>query len=77
MEMKASALRILEKIRNADADEAQDAMEEYSALVDRFYQANENFMAPGQYKKAKQDAEYFIHLLDLAIGYAATSGQCE
>ena len=72
-EMKISALRIMEKIKSNDTEEAQGAMQQYAALVDRFYQVNAEFMAPGQYVKAKDDANYFIHLLDLAIGYSATS----
>lgn len=44
--MKISALSILEKIKNDDAGEVQDALQEYSALVDQFYQANELFIAP-------------------------------
>jgi hypothetical protein len=76
-EMRISALRILEKIRSDNTGEAEEAMQQYDALVDRFYQANAEFMVPGQYLKAKHDAEYFIHLLDLAIGYSATSGQRE
>jgi hypothetical protein len=75
IEMKISALRILGKIRSDDTQEAQDAMENYVALVDRFYQVNEHFMVSEQCMAAKQDAEYFIHLLDLAIHYSATSVQ--
>ena len=52
-------------------------MQKYTALVDRFYKANENFMAPGQYMAAKQDAEYFIRLLDLAIHHSAISIRCK
>jgi len=40
--------------------------------VDRFYQVEEH-LAPHQYRAAKQDFEYFIRLVDLAIQYSATS----
>lgn len=74
IEMKISALSILERIKSDDAGEVQDAMQEYAALVDRFYQANENLMAAEQYRAATVDFEYFLRLLELAIHYSAGSG---
>lgn len=44
-------------------------MQEYVALVHRFYQENEGMMAPQQYDAAKRDFEYFLQLLDLATEY--------
>jgi hypothetical protein len=40
-------------------------------MMDRFYQGNEHLVAPQQYEAAKQDFEYFLRLLDLAIHYSA------
>jgi hypothetical protein len=73
-EIKLSALPILERIKSADTVDVQNAMKEYTALVDRFYQVEEN-LAPQQYSAAKQNFEYFIRLLDLAIQYSVTSDQ--
>ncbi len=66
-EMKLSALRILETLKSATADNAMKAMQEYDDMVDRFYRDDESHMAPTQYIQAKQDFEYFMRLLDLAI----------
>jgi hypothetical protein len=74
-EIKLSALAILVRINSTDTADVQNAMGEYAALVDRFYRDNENLMAPQQHRAAKQDFEYFMRLLELAIQYSATSGQ--
>ena len=67
-EMKISALGILTRLHSNDTVDVQNAMTEYSTLVDRFYQVYEH-LAPHQYRVAKQDFEYFLRLLDLAIAY--------
>jgi hypothetical protein len=76
-EMKLSALSILERIKSTDNAYDQSAMDEYASLVRRFYRDNQNLMAPQQYRAARQDFEYFMRLLDLAIHYSATSGQSD
>jgi hypothetical protein len=76
-EMKLTALSIREKINSSNPADVQNAMREYTALVDRFYQGNEHLMAPQQYRAAKQDFEYFMRLLDLAIHYSPMSGQSD
>jgi competence protein ComGC len=43
--------------------------------VDRFYQGNEYLMASEQYEAAKQDFEYFLRLLYLAIHYSPMGSQ--
>ena len=75
-EIKLSALSILERIKSADTADVQNAMMEYAALVDCFYQVEE-ILAPHQYRAAKQDVEYFMRLVELAIQYAATSDQAQ
>ena len=62
IEMKASALSILERLNSFDPGDAQAAMTEYIALVDRFYEANEHNMAWKQCEKAKVDIKYFLTL---------------
>lgn len=75
--MKLSALSILERIKSTDNAYDQRAMDEYTSLVKRFYRDNQNLMAPQQYRVARQDFEYFMRLLDLAIHRSATSGQSD
>jgi predicted nucleotidyltransferase len=76
-EMKLAALSIREKLDSSNPADVQNAMKEYAALVDRFYQDNEYLMAPQQYKAAKKDFEYFLRLLDLAIHHSLTSSQAQ
>jgi hypothetical protein len=73
-EMKITAQGILGRLNGADPGDVQAAMKEYTALVDRFYQVSE-YLAPQQYRAAKQDFEYFMRLLELAIQYFGTSGK--
>jgi hypothetical protein len=68
-DIKAKALQIL---RLYDGDYGQwieKTKDEYAALVDRFYQENEDNMAIQQYEMAKSDFEYFMRLVDLAEAY--------
>lgn len=74
-EIKLSALSIMERLKSSDTGDIEDAMKEYAALVDRFYEANDHLMAPQQYRTAKEDFEYFMRLLDLAIHYLPTKDQ--
>ena len=68
-EMKITTLGILARLHSNDTVDVQSAMQEYVALVERFHQENEELMAPEHCKAAKQDFEYFLRLLDLAIAY--------
>jgi hypothetical protein len=71
-EIRLSALAVLSKLFNTDVGESQRAMPEYIALVDRFYEICEPYLAPQQYKKARRDVEYFFFLVDLSIRYFET-----
>jgi hypothetical protein len=73
--IKLSALSILERLNSSDNVDVQNAMTEYTALVDRFYQDNENLMVPEQYRAARQDFEYFLRLLDLALHYYSAASE--
>jgi hypothetical protein len=59
-----SAIYIIPRLVVSDPDEVQSTMQEYVALVDRFYEVSEH-----QYRVAKQDYKYFLQLLELAIAY--------
>ena len=52
----------------------ENAKANYEDLVDRFYQENEEMMAPQQYEAAKKDVEYFLRLLALAMAYYREEG---
>ena len=69
-EIQRSTFDLLTRLKGADAEQAQTILQEYLTLVDRFRQVSAH-LAPHQYKAAKEDAEYFLRLLDLAIQYEA------
>ena len=69
LQIKKETLDIQSKLISSNIEEVKAAMKEYDQLVDWFYQENEDFMAPQQYKAAKKDLEYFIFLIELAEAY--------
>ncbi|MDQ5985894.1 MAG: hypothetical protein CSYNP_01611 [Syntrophus sp. SKADARSKE-3] len=68
-EMKWKAIRIKPYLEGKDAKWTARAIEEYEALVDRFFNENQGMMTPIQYEAAKQDFEYFMSMLILAEAY--------
>jgi phosphatidylserine/phosphatidylglycerophosphate/cardiolipin synthase-like enzyme len=76
-EIALVALSIRKKLDSSNPADVQNAMAEYLALVDCFYQGYEHLMAPQQYRVAKQDFEYFMRLLDLAIHYSPMGSQSD
>ena len=68
-EIKLKALRIEPYLSRHDERGIEKAQATYEDLVDRFYQENEDMMAPQQYEAAKKDVEYFMRLVDLAMAF--------
>lgn len=64
-EIKLKALSMEPYLEGCD----EKSKETYWDLVDRFYQENEEMIAPQQYEAAKKDFEYFMRLVDLAMAY--------
>lgn len=67
--IKFKSLRIKPYLEGRDEKGIEKAKATYEDLVDRFYQENEEMMAPQQYEAAKKDIEYFMQLVDLAYHY--------
>lgn len=53
-------------ISSARADVAE---KRYHQLLNEFYADNEDLLASSQYEAAKEDYEYFLRLITLAIAY--------
>jgi hypothetical protein len=49
-----------------DTEKVKVAQEAYNKLLDGFYEAYQDTMAPQQYKAAKDDPDYFLVLINLA-----------
>ena len=73
-EIQQSTFVMLTRLKGADDEATQDAVQEYIALVDRFRQVSDH-LAPQQYEAAMEDVEYFLRLLDLAVAYEAMGEQ--
>jgi len=68
--IKEAALFLLRSIFSEDAAESLSAQTEISHLVDRFYEENEDIVAFQQCEVAKNDVEYLLVLVELAIVHA-------
>ena len=67
-DIKDTAGKLQETLLGSDIEAIKMAEEAWHQLVDRFYQVCEH-LAPHQYRVAKQDFEYFMRLVDLAMAY--------
>jgi hypothetical protein len=80
-DIKDTAVKLLGTPMGSDIESIKTAEEAFHQLVDRFYQENEEMMAPRQCEGAKRDFEYFMRLIDLALAYFTddmeTSGQIQ
>ncbi len=68
-DIKDTAVRLQETLIGVDIESIRMAETALQQLIDRFYQENEDLMAKTQYEAAKKDFEYFMRLVDLAMGY--------
>jgi len=68
-DIKATAERLEETLMGTDVKAIKIAETALSQLIDRFYQENEDMLTPLQHRIARQDYEYFMRLLDLALAY--------
>lgn len=60
-------IRYIQKEPNStDLEKIEAAQEAYQELLNIFYQDYQDRMAPMQYKKAKDDPDYFLTLIHLA-----------
>jgi hypothetical protein len=63
------ALQIQPFLAGGDQKWNETVKTAYIDLVDHFYRENEQMMAPHQCEGAKEDFEYFMVLVELAIAY--------
>lgn len=71
-EIQRSTFSVLTKLNDADGKQTQALLEEYTLLVDHFNASSEH-LAPQKHWVAKEDEEYFLRLIDLAIADLETS----
>jgi hypothetical protein len=77
-DIRDTTARLLETLMGSDGESIRMAEEALQKLIDRFYRENKVMVAPPQYEAAKEDFEYFMRLVDLAVAYyqdGATEGK--
>jgi hypothetical protein len=68
-EIRSSVLTLQKRLKSPDTHRLKTARQEYLKLMDRFYSENAKMIAPRQYKEARRDGDYFMLLIELALGY--------
>jgi len=58
---------IKKELAGSDAEKVKVAQEAYHELLDGFYEEYQDMMAPQQYRAAKDDPDYFLRLIQLAL----------
>lgn len=56
-----------ERADGSDAENVKVAQEAYHELLDGFYEEYQDMLAPQQYRAAKDDPDYFLMLINLAL----------
>jgi hypothetical protein len=69
MNIKLAALFLQENPAAFNPDAAWSAKKELDELVDRFYEENKDFISENQYKRARDDYNYFMILIESAINH--------
>jgi hypothetical protein len=68
-EIKLAVENLIPGLLENDKKEFQQYLEEYDFLLNRFYHENLELMLPEQYRACKEDVEYFLRILTLAMAY--------
>jgi hypothetical protein len=54
---------------DSDINVVSGAERDLEQLLDRFYDENQDMIAPQQYEAAKKDFGYFLVLIEMAVGF--------
>ena len=77
LEIRQQALDIQVRLMDSDdsdIDVVSGAERDLEQLLNRFYDENQDMIAPQQYEAAKSDFGYFLMLIEMAIGYYNQEG---
>lgn len=67
LEIKTAVLDLEKYLLSKDVVVVKRAQGKYENLIDRFFQENENLLAPQQHKACIHDMGYFLSLIESAI----------
>ena len=74
LEIRRLALDIQVGLMDSDINVVSGAERDMQQLLDRFYDENQDMIAPQQYEAAKKDFGYFLVLIEMAIGFYGPGG---
>jgi hypothetical protein len=74
-EIWREAMDIRDTLMSSDKEVVKVAEKNSERLLEQFYDANKDMMAPQQYEAAKKEFAYFVALIEMAIGYYSPKGQ--
>jgi len=66
-DLKMAALFLQKNLMGRNPETVRSAENELSRLVDRFYNENRDLVSPDQYQAARNDYDYFMILVEMAI----------
>jgi hypothetical protein len=66
-DIKMAALFLQKNLMGRNPETVRSAENELARLVDRFYDENRDLVSPDQYQAARNDYDYFMILVEMAI----------
>lgn len=66
-DIKYGALFLQEQLVGTDPEKVKAAYESFQALVDRFYSENREIISERQYRAARDNYDYFLVLVEMAL----------
>ncbi len=66
-DIKMAAIFLQKNLMGRNPEAVRSAENELARLVDRFYDENREFMSLDQYRTARNDYDYFMILLEMAV----------
>jgi len=77
MDIKMAALFLQKNLIGRNPEVVRSAENELAALVDRLYAGNGDLLSPEQYRTARNDYDYFMVLVEMAMEHYRAQGPRE
>ena len=74
IQIRQEALDIQVRLMDSDINVVSGAEKDLEQLFERFYDENQDMIAPQQYEAARKDSGYFLTLIEMAVGYYNREG---
>jgi len=77
MDIKMAALFLQKNLIGRNPEVVRSAENDLAALVDRLYAGNGDLLSPEQYRTARNDYDYFMVLVEMAMEHYRAQGPRE